>query len=289
MKLQDKTLEKLRNLINEEIDYKSGHKLVNFFNNLGFNDSYGQGFPSRWVYTDEKLQSLNGTPELDKCIREVFAPVNFVGKFYELDEFISQFNQYLAFDGWNIFRKGKEISFRKVTDNDVEEQINSNFSNKTETSEEQFLEQDFKNISIEKLKLDGVINEVLNQRIEEIQKCLQVKSSLAVIFLCGSTLEGILLGFASKNSKAFNQSKCSPKNQEGKVKSFQDWNLSNLIDVARSLGLIGEDVKKFSHALRDFRNYIHPYQQMGSGFFPDEHTSKICWQVLQATISQLSK
>ena len=50
MILQDKTLEKLRLLINEETEYRSEPQLVNFFNDLCFNDSYGQGFPSRWLY-----------------------------------------------------------------------------------------------------------------------------------------------------------------------------------------------------------------------------------------------
>jgi uncharacterized protein with HEPN domain len=73
-------------------------------------------------------------------------------------------------------------------------------------------------------------------------------------------------------------------------RSFRcDWTLNDFINIARDLNLVGEDVKKFSHALRDFRNYIHPYQQMSSGFNPDGHTAKICWQVLQAAITQLSK
>jgi hypothetical protein len=46
MLLQQKTLEKLRNLINEETEYRSGAKLVKFFNELGFSDDYSQGFPS---------------------------------------------------------------------------------------------------------------------------------------------------------------------------------------------------------------------------------------------------
>ena len=46
MILNNKTLEKLQKLINEEIEYKSGPQLVQFFNSLGFNDVYGQGFPS---------------------------------------------------------------------------------------------------------------------------------------------------------------------------------------------------------------------------------------------------
>ena len=52
MILSKRTLEKLREIINGDgtDDYKSGPQLVAFFNNLGFNDQYGQGFPSRWLY-----------------------------------------------------------------------------------------------------------------------------------------------------------------------------------------------------------------------------------------------
>jgi hypothetical protein len=116
---------------------------------------------------------------------------------------------------------------------------------------------------------------------------MQVKSSLSVIFLCGSTLEGLLLNTALKYPSDYNQSKSSPKDKEGKVKYFTDWNLNNFIDVSYELGFIKEDVKKFSHALRDFRNYIHPYEQMASKFNPDKHTAIICFQVLRAAIYQL--
>ena len=109
MILQAKTLEKLRLLINEETEYRSGPKLVSFFNDLGFNDSYGQGFPSRWIYADERLNKINGTPELDKCIKKVFAPVNYIGRFSELDDFIKDFNQFLAFDKWKVYSSDLSI------------------------------------------------------------------------------------------------------------------------------------------------------------------------------------
>lgn len=281
MILGKKTLEKLRILINEETERRSGPVLVSFFNELGFNDTYGQGFPSRWIFTDEKLAKLNGTPELDKCIKKLFAPVNFISRFTELDKFIADFNQYMAFDGWQVVRKETEITFAKAG--------KINFEEKTEVKEEDFLTHEFKDISLEKLGLDSVITETLNLRIDEIKKCLNAKAPLSVIFLSGSTLEGILLGIASKQPKEFNQSKSAPKDKEGKVKSFQDWTLSNFIDVSSDVGFLKEDVKKFSHALRDFRNYIHPYEQISNRFNPSEHTALMCWQVLKAAIFQISE
>jgi hypothetical protein len=61
MILSHQALEKLREIINgDNTDrYRSGPKLVEFFNRLGFRDTYGQGFPSRWKYTDEKLKQIN--------------------------------------------------------------------------------------------------------------------------------------------------------------------------------------------------------------------------------------
>ncbi|MEA1981326.1 MAG: hypothetical protein U9N54_10170 [candidate division Zixibacteria bacterium] len=282
MILQGKSLEKLRLLINEETEYRSGPNLVNFFNDLGFNDSYGQGFPSRWVYTDEKLTQINGKPELDKCIKKLFAPVNFIGRFTELDNFIKEFNQFLAFDKWKVIRNEAEITFAKA------DKINFD-DNSGSIKEDEFLKREFSEISLEKIGLDATVTETLKLRFEEIKKCLTVEAPLSVLFLAGSALEGILLGIALKHPKEFNQSKSSPKDKEGKITQFQDWTLSNYIDVAYDLGLLMEDVRKFSHLLRDFRNYIHPYAQVSSGFNPDKHTATICWQVLKAAIYQLTE
>lgn len=282
MILQDKSLEKLRLLINEETEYRSGRKLVSFFNDLGFNDSYGKGFPSRWVYTDEKLTQINGTPELDKCIKKLFAPVNFIGRFTKLDNFLKEFNQFLAFDKWKVMRNEAEITFAKADKINFDDSLSG-------IKEDEFLKKEFSEISLERIGLDGIVTETLKLRFEEIKKCLTAEAPLAVLFLAGSTLEGILLGIALKHPKEFNQSKSSPKDIEGKVKQFQDWTLSNYIDVAYDVGLLMKDVRKFSHSLRDFRNYIHPYAQVSSGFNPDKHTATICWQVLKAAIYQLTE
>lgn len=153
--------------------------------------------------------------------------------------------------------------------------------------EEDFINREFKSISLTKLNLDNVTVAVITQRIEEIKKCLSIKASLSVIFLCGSTLEGILLNIATKYPQKFNEAVGCPK-KENKPLPFPQWTLSSLIDVAYELRILQEDVKRHSHALRDFRNYIHPYQQALSGFTPHEHTAKISWQVLQAAIFEIS-
>ena len=282
MILGTKTLEKLRDLINEETEYRSGPKIIQFFNDLGFNDVYGQGFPSRWMFTDEKLQAINGTPSLDKCIKNLFAPINFIDTPEKLDIYISEFNKYLAFDKWKVIRSHAEISFQKL---DKVEFVTP----KSQNDEEGFLAQEFSDLKVANLKLDPAITNVLEQRITEIENCFSVNAQLSVVILAGITLEGILLGVATSNPLLFNCAKSAPRNKEQRVRQFHEWSLANFIDVSKEINLLHHDVHKFSHALRDFRNYIHPFEQMNTGFTPTVHTAKICLQVLKVALHQINE
>ncbi len=154
-------------------------------------------------------------------------------------------------------------------------------------SESSFLSKQYNAPDIAKLKLDPATEQVLKQRLDEISTCLNSGAWLSVVFLIGSSLEAILLHTAISQPKAFNTSVSVPK-KEGKVKPHHNWTLSELIDVAHTEGFISMNIKKFGHAVRDFRNFIHPNQQIISKFNPDEHTAKISWQVLCATISDLT-
>lgn len=159
---------------------------------------------------------------------------------------------------------------------------------KKEFTEYDFLRQDFSQIDISKLNLDNSFETVIKQRLEEIEISLNSGASLSVIFLCGSTLEGLLLHIATQNPQKFNTSTAAPKDKNGKVRQLHEWTLDNLINVAFDVGCIKLDIKKFSHTLKDFRNYIHPRQQASQNFNPDKHTAQISWKVLQATIANLS-
>lgn len=283
MNLSKKTLEKLRNLINEETEYRSGPLLVEFFNELGFNDTYGQGFPSRWYYTDEKLTQINGTPALDRCIRNIFAVTNFIGRFGALDGHIADFNQYLAFDKWQVIRNKAEIIFQELEEVDIDELAAGG------PKDDEFLSREFADVDVSKLGLENAITDVLQYRITEIERCFSGSAPLAVILLAGSTLEGILLGLADQYARSFNSAKASPKDSSGKVRHFREWGLKAFIDVATELGLIQHDTQKLSHSLRDFRNYIHPLEQLNSSFSPRVHTAKICLQVLRAAITEIGE
>ena len=155
------------------------------------------------------------------------------------------------------------------------------------TPDDGFLSKEFEIPNLQNLPVAFAVSEVIKDRLQEAQSCLSNGAHLSVIFQCGSVLEAVLLGAAQDEPERFNRSSTSPK-QGGKVTPFQEWKLSELIDVAHNIGLLKPDVQKFSHGLRDFRNYIHPYEQLASGFRPDEYTAKVCFQVLKAALADVA-
>jgi hypothetical protein len=159
---------------------------------------------------------------------------------------------------------------------------------KTAQTADDFLNHEFTVPNVHKLPIEAQAIPIIESRLAEARIALGAKAYLSVIFLCGSVLEAVLLGAAQKEPARFNRATASPKAKEGTVKQFQEWSLAQFIDVACEIGLLKPDVQKFSHGLRDFRNYIHPYMQMQSGFTPDEHTAKVCFQVLKAALASVA-
>ena len=161
-------------------------------------------------------------------------------------------------------------------------------SSKPTQSIDDFLHNEFTIPNIRKLPIEAMAVSIIESRLNEARTAMGAGAYLSTIFLCGSVLEAVLLGAAQKYPALFNRALACPKTADGSVKRFHDWSLAQFIDVACEVGLLKPDVKKFSHGLRDFRNYIHPYEQMSSGFSPDEHTAKVCFQVLKAALASVA-
>lgn len=269
MYLSESTLKKLRELINEDIEYRSGRNLVSLFNEFGFDDVY-ENFPARCEYTDEKLRVLNNESKMKIFLEDFFSPKHFIGKKEQLKMHLDDFNEYLLFDNLGLSLKKTSVELY-----DVLQRENIDINNYEEIK-----------CDLCNLQIDPDMLGVIEMRVKEIELCIKNKISLAAIFLIGSSLEGILLTYAKNNPELYNKSISSPKSS-GKVITFEKWTLSDLINVSKEVGFILEDGKKFSIILRDFRNYIHPNEQIKSQFKPDSETTLLCYQTFKLILYQL--
>lgn len=127
------------------------------------------------------------------------------------------------------------------------------------------------------------LKEELERRWREAQRCIHVEAFTSAVIMMGS----VLLARAQLSVSLAYQSSRAPRDKMGKSPAIQDWTLSTLIDVATDIGWIKTDRGKFSHALRESRNVVHPWQAVMSRASFDEATCKTSWHVLDSSVADL--
>jgi len=255
--------------------YRSGSELTRFFERVGFSNFIHDGSTRKW-WTLSVLNQLTEN-NLKAVVLRLADPREYRGNEQQVSQAVRKLNEILMVEGLKVELEGVTPRLKEITPQFV--------SQPEEPELKPLPPPDFLN-----LKLEPGLGEILADRWDQAQKCLSVGAHLAAIIIMGSMLEGMLLAVLQKFPKEANQCGAAPQDpRAGKVKYFAEWTLADMINVAHDVGWIGLDVKKFSHALRDFRNLIHPYQQMALKTFPDKDTCEISWLVVQAAANDLAK
>ncbi len=103
MRTSAKTIERLVEIITGNTGkspHRSGAQLIEFFRDFGEQDLYGQGFPSRATYTQEKLRKFNGTDTMEKIVSAAF---DFFGEDgFDPEKQAEALNHFLVRDGYRL-------------------------------------------------------------------------------------------------------------------------------------------------------------------------------------------
>jgi len=203
-----------------------------------------------------------------------------------------RFRRFLEIENLNTIGKILQELIKKLDDENHKEKVLEVLGIKQEKNifenENIDIENDIKSIQ-NKIYKYSPINEIISNRLKELLISYQSGSYFSVMVLSGSILEGVLLSIASKYPKEFNIAKASPK-QGGKIKSFDKWGLKDFIDVAYEIKFLDIVSQKYTHFLREFRNFIHPYEaysKQHSNF--DKKSAEITIKVLIKSIEDLDK
>lgn len=274
------TIEAIADLICGDIKgaplYRKGHEITRFFSAAGVPRTH-DGSTRKW-WTLQTLNSCNGK-ELTAIVLRLASPKEYRGDVAQTTQAVEFLNRLLILEGLKIVLDG--IEPKLVT-------AKAEFILKKEKPNEPELKP-LPAPNFASLNLDLGVGELLRDRWNEAQVCVDRKAYLAATILMGSLLEGMLFGVLQRKPKEANQATNAPKDSKtGAIKHFSAWTLSEMIDVAHNLGWINLNVKKFSHALREFRNLVHPYAQLATKAQPDNDTCQISWLVVQAAVNQLA-
>jgi hypothetical protein len=128
---------------------------------------------------------------------------------------------------------------------------------------------------------------LLVDRVEQSRRAQASGAHLLALFGIGSFVEGLL--FSVLMERYPDLAATGFRGREGKRISASRAGLELLIDTAHDKGLIQLDAKNFMDPVRNFRNFIHPRQQLENDFLPDHDTVALCWGPVHAVLNDLEE
>jgi hypothetical protein len=131
---------------------------------------------------------------------------------------------------------------------------------------------------------DSRLKAIVERDYRDIQLNRATGGWKPVIILCGSTIEAILLDLLKTDlTRAISAPSAPPKK-----KDLDDWDLSELISVSTELGLVDAGLSKFSGAVRQYRNLVHPGREIAGQLKCDREEAEIAANVLDILQRHLS-
>ena len=122
----------------------------------------------------------------------------------------------------------------------------------------------------------------LRRDLQEAAFALLTRSYKTTQVMCGSIIEAVLLDKLSKQGKM--KYLCDDK----KSRNINRMNLDDLLFVSLQEKLINEQLYHFAHALRGYRNLIHPgVEQRGQAMPISESNAKLAWDITRKLLKEI--
>ncbi len=131
---------------------------------------------------------------------------------------------------------------------------------------------------------DAELRKIVERDYSEIQRALIAGCNKSVIILAGSAIEAILVDCLLADEARARGSRKAPTETD-----IRRWDLNDLINVGVDLNIVTIGVEKLSHSVRQYRNLVHPGNEIRNNLVFDKEEAKIAVEVLHIIHRDLSK
>lgn len=130
---------------------------------------------------------------------------------------------------------------------------------------------------------DADLRRILERDYQEVQRAYLVEAWKSTIILSGGAIEAILTDLLLANESTARSATAAPSEPD-----IRKWKFVHLINVAVELGLINIGLEKFSHSVREYRNLVHPGNEIREHLKVEKEEAKIALEVLNMVHRELS-
>jgi hypothetical protein len=130
---------------------------------------------------------------------------------------------------------------------------------------------------------EKAIRAIIERDYAEAQRAYISECWKSVIILCGGMIEAVLTDLLIQNDSRAKTAPGAPRNPD-----ITRWDLTDLIKIAVALGLVSAGIEKLSHSIREYRNLVHPGNEVRNNLRFDAEEARIALEVLNIVHRDLS-
>lgn len=141
-----------------------------------------------------------------------------------------------------------------------------------------------------KLVSDQGLLSIIERRWDETVNCIESRAPLAATVMIGALLEALLLSRIEREKykdSIFNLNSTPMDTKTGKAKKLQLWTLADYIDVCYEMEWIRKPLKDIGVILRDYRNLIHPREELRQKIHLNSDDAKMYWAIFSKMADQI--
>lgn len=240
---------------------RSVRALTRFLEGAGWDVAYDGGARVPWLV--EEIRQRNNDPEaIDALLKRIIDPREYDGGIKESSTLVEPLNDLLAADGLQVGHEdgGRPVVRRPDDARDLDELA-------ARLADPELRQ------AVREIVGDSEMAKILVARLDEVAACRQAGAYLLAVIGIGSFVEGLLYDVVR------------PRDPE--TKKHPQPTLAFLLDRAHKRGWLQHDAFTFGGVVREYRNLVHPREQLNTAFEPDNDTVLLCWQPVLAAINDL--
>lgn len=133
---------------------------------------------------------------------------------------------------------------------------------------------------------DPLLQDQLAKDWDEAQRVHGVKAWKSCVILCGGILEGMLLDVLKRDEQ---EARSAYQKRKGKeAQDLDQWDLVDLVNVAKDLDVLSKSAEYLGHGLREFRNLIHPGKQVREKVTLTQDEAEIAFSIVKVCLREFS-
>ena len=242
---------------------RSVRALTRFLEGAGWDVTYEGGARVPWLV--EEIRERNDDAEaIHALLKRIIDPREYDGGIKEASAFVETLNNLLATDGLEVGHESGTRPLVRRLDNTGELGLDQLAARLADPELRQ---------AVREMVSDSAMAEILVARLDEVDACRRAGAYLLAVIGTGSFVEGLLYDVLMSRDQSTQK---NPKPM-----------LYFLLGRAHELGWIQHDAYTFSGLVREYRNLVHPREQLNKSFQPDNDTVLMCWQPVLAVINDL--